>query len=69
MIWENYDPAQPGGTLNALTLDGFATPRAAELRIDVLFAKPEDFISHFSTSAARGLGRCQSSEGLKALVQ
>ena len=69
VIWENFDPAQPGGTLNALTLGGFATLRATELRIHVLFAKPEDFLSHFSTSAARVLGRCQSSEGLKALVQ
>lgn len=45
VIWENYDPAQPGGALNALTLGGFATPRATELRIDVFFAKPEDFLS------------------------
>ena len=45
VIWENDDPSQPGGALNALTLGGFATPRATELRIDVFFAKPEDFLS------------------------
>ena len=43
VIWENYDPLQSEGTLNALTLGRFATPEATALRIDALLADPNDF--------------------------
>ncbi len=69
VIWENYDPSQPGGTLNALTLGRFTTPEATALRIDALFAERDDFLAHFSSSAAKGLGQCQSDEGFRALVE
>ncbi|MYC24487.1 MAG: hypothetical protein F4X56_01045 [Gammaproteobacteria bacterium] len=69
VIWENYDPSQPGGTLNALTLGRFATPEATALRIDALLADPNDFLANSSGSAARGLGQCQTDEGFSALVE
>ncbi|MYD45528.1 MAG: hypothetical protein F4W92_04180 [Gammaproteobacteria bacterium] len=69
VIWENYDPSQPGGTLNALTLGRFTTPEATTLRVDALSADRGDFLANFSASAARGLGLCQSEEGFRALVE
>ena len=69
VIWEKYDPSQPGGTLNALMWGGYTTPRATALRKDALFANRDDFLSHFSASAARGLGQCQSDEGFDALIE